>query len=101
MSSASTNLPSSSDLGQVAQHPIVTLTPEQSESSAIELRDATGNSRGLLVHDGGVTVFFSPERLAELQRRAANPGPVKPFREALDNAMRRAREFHEWRGSKS
>jgi|GEM_PF-4570986 len=97
MSSAPSNLPGTSDVGQATQHPIVTLTQEQSESSIIELRDASGNSRGLLVRDGGVTIFYTPERIAELQRRAANAKPGKTLREVIDSAMRRAREFHESR----
>jgi hypothetical protein len=100
MSSVPTNLPSNSELDQV-QRPIVTLTAEQSESNTIELRNADGSLRGILVRDGGYTIFYSPERIAELRRLAANPGPVKPLREVLDNAMRIAREYHEWRGNQS
>lgn len=94
MTSPPTNLPGNSEL---VQHPIVTLTPEQSESNTIELRNADGSLRGLLVRNGGVSIFYTPDHIAELERYAANPGPVKPFREVIDNAMRLAREYHEVR----
>lgn len=100
MSSAPLQSPGDASPGS-AQPVIVTLTREQSESKVIELRDVEGNSQGLLVREGGMAIFYTPERITELQRRAANPGPGKPFREAIDNAMRIARKYHEWRGSKS
>ena len=91
MSSAPLQMPSDLPLGNSPLPAVVNLTREQSESKLIELRDAAGNSRGLLLHDGGMTILYTPERLAELRRRASDP-PGRTLREVIDGAVRRAQE---------
>lgn len=92
MSSAPLNLPG--DLGRDQfSPPVVTLTPEQSASKLVELRDAAGNSRGLLLHDSGMTILYTSERLAELRRRAASQDRGRTLREVIDAATKRAAEL--------
>ncbi len=74
--------------------PVVTLTAEQSAAKAIELRDASGALVGVLVRDGGASVYYTAARLAELQRRAANPEPGRPLREFLDTLNERLAAMH-------
>ena len=61
----------------MSEAPVLHLTAAQSEllaeaDCAVELRDHLGKTIGYLLHRPEITRFYTPQDIADLQRRAAN-----------------------------
>jgi hypothetical protein len=74
----------------VAGTPVITLTPEQSAAKLLEFRSSDGATLGYLFQDSGVLIYYTPEELATLQKRAEQRESGRTLREVLDSIQARA-----------
>ena len=74
--------------------PVVSLTADQSSAlqtaGPVELRDHCGKTLGFFVMHPNIMLFYSPDQLAELRRRAAVGTPGRTLSEILSTARARA-----------
>jgi hypothetical protein len=69
---------------------VITLTKEQAGSKLVEIRSPEGKTIGYLLQDGGMSIYYTPADLAELNRLAASRERGRTLREVLDSVQKRA-----------
>lgn len=68
---------------------VITLTKEQVSSKVVELRDPDGRTIGYLLQDGGMSIYYSPADLAEINRLAATRERGRSLREIINSVQKR------------